>query len=168
MTPPDEYAAFVTREHARLTKAVTLLLDDRAVAEEIAQEALLRAASRWETVRHLDSPGAWTHRVAVNLATSHLRRRQLARRALHRTEPDTVHDLDTAAALDLRDALQRLAPADRRLLVLRYVLDWTTADVAAHEGVTDITARKRLQRARDALRDLLTTPDDTKETADVL
>ncbi len=170
MSTPAELTAFVQHEHPRLVRAVHLLLDDHAVAEEVAQEALLRTASRWESVSAMDSPGGWAHRVAINLATSQLRRRRLERRARSRASraDEVVRPPDTATALTVRSALRALPEPQRRLLVLRHVLDWTTADIAALDGATPEAVRQRLTRARAALRDQLSPElaiDDTDSLA---
>jgi RNA polymerase sigma-70 factor (ECF subfamily) len=165
---PPEAIAFVAREHPRLVRAADLLLGDRAVAEEIAQEALLRALSRWEHVAGLASPGGWAHRVAVNLATSQLRRRAVERRArgrLARGEVAPVPDSDTALAV--RAALAALPADQRRVLVLRHVLDWSTADIAAHEQLGEDAVRQRLHRARGALRERLARDHHLEEPHDV-
>lgn len=169
MSTPAELTAFVHREHPRLVRAVHLLLDDHAVAEEVAQEALLRTASRWEQVSAMDSPGGWAHRVAINLATSQLRRRRLERRARSRVShaDEVVGPPDTATALTVRTALRALQEPQRRLLVLRHVLDWTTADIAALDGASPDAVRQRLTRARTALRDQLG-PELTIDDTDVL
>ena len=80
---PDgaDAVAFCAEEFPRLAGALSLYLGDRAIAEELAQEALLKACRRWERVSQLESPGGWTWRVARNLAKSHLRRRRAERRA---------------------------------------------------------------------------------------
>jgi RNA polymerase sigma-70 factor, ECF subfamily len=156
VTAPAELTAFVRREHPRLVRAVHLLLDDHAVAEEVAQEALLRAASRWEQVSTMDSPGGWTHRVAINLATSQLRRRRIERRARSRMSRDGSGSVpDTATAVTVRAALQALPETHRRVLVLRHVLDWTTAEIADLDGVGPDAIRQRLHRARAAMREQL-------------
>ncbi len=153
MSAPAELVAFVQREQPRLVRAIHLLLDDHAVAEEVVQEALLRAASRWERVSVLSSPGGWVHRVAINLATSQLRRRQAERRARSRVgEPAPARRPDTEAAMEVRRGLVALPDATRRLLVLRYVLDWTAEDIATVDGVRADAVRQRLRRAREALR----------------
>jgi RNA polymerase sigma factor (sigma-70 family) len=169
MSAPAEVVAFVRREHPRLVRAADLLLGDRAVAEEVAQEALLRAVSRWEHVGSLASPGGWTHRVAVNLATSQLRRRRLERRARTRLgpSPEPAPVQDTATALAVRAALAALPEHHRRVLVLRHVLDWSTAQIAAEDGVTDAAVRQRLHRAREALREELGSDLPLEETHDV-
>jgi RNA polymerase sigma factor (sigma-70 family) len=156
MSAPAEVVAFVRREQPRLVRAADLLLGDRAVAEEIAQEALLRAVSRWEQVGALASPGGWTHRVAINLATSQLRRRRVERRARARLARGDVSPApDTASAVAVRGALAELADDHRRVLVLRYVLDWSTAEIAHEEQVSEDAVRQRLHRARAALRERL-------------
>lgn len=169
MTAPEDLVAFVGREHPRLVRAVSLLVDDRAVAEEIAQEALLRAASRWERVRTLRSPGGWVHRAAMNLATSHLRRRRVERRARARLATDDVAPApDTATAVAVREALRELPAAQRRLLVLRHVLGWSATEIADLDGSSADAVRQRLHRARNQLRDRLGHHvDDAQEATDV-
>jgi RNA polymerase sigma factor (sigma-70 family) len=171
MAAPEDLVAFVSREHPRLVRAVDLLLGDHAVAEEIAQEALLRAASRWEHVRELRSPGGWTHRVAINLATSQLRRRRIEQRARARLTSGEVGRMpDATTAVVVREALGRLTPAQRRVLVLRHVLDWSAAEIAELDGGSAEAVRQQLHRARAAMREHL--PMDVhvsrvEETSDV-
>lgn len=168
MDAPADLVAFVRVEQPRLVRAVTLLLGDRAVAEEIAQETLLRVASRWERVRELQSPGGWAHRVAVNLATSQLRRRRLERRARSRMGGDVAAQpaVDTPTALAVRDAVASLPPAQRRAVVLHHVLGWTAAEIADADGGSAEAVRQRLHRARATLRERLDV-DLTEETTDV-
>jgi RNA polymerase sigma-70 factor (ECF subfamily) len=153
VSAPAELAAFVHREQPRLVRAVDLMLGDRAVAEEIAQEALVRACSQWERVQGLASPGGWVHRVAVNLATSQLRRRRLERRARARLARDDVdHGVDTVTNLAVREALATLPPRQRRILVLHHVLGWTAAEIGELEGASPEAVRQHLHRGRAAMR----------------
>lgn len=175
MEAPDELVAFVRREQPRLVRAVGLLIGDRAVAEEVAQEALLRAASRWEQVSRLASPGGWTHRVAINLATSTLRRRAAERRARARLHADTTTDAVDATGLAVRQALASLPERQRRVLVLRHVLDWTVQEITELDGGSAQAVRQQLFRARSALRAHLapyldldpSASDPEEETTDV-
>lgn len=153
MDVPPELVAFVEREHPRLVRAVDLLLDDRGVAEDVAQETLLRVASRWEHVSSLGSPGGWAHRVAVNLATSQLRRRRVAWRARSRVaSPASEPEPDTTTSLAVRAGLARLDESQRRLLVLRHVFGWSAREIGDMDGVRADTVRQQLRRAREALR----------------
>ena len=162
-TPP-ELEAFCAAEFPRLVRMLDLLTGDVLVAEELAQEALVRAASRWDRVGGMDRPGAWTRRVARNLATSRWRRSRAEARAAARTGPDpAVHtDADLAEGQDLRDALQRLGATDREVLVLRHHLGMTNAEVAAELGLSESAVRSRASRAADRLRAELA-PADTEE-----
>ena len=78
--PPD-LVRFCDEQFPRLVRMLDLLVGDVHVAEELAQEALVRASSRWTTVRDLDAPVVWLRVVARNLATSRWRRLQAERRA---------------------------------------------------------------------------------------
>lgn len=71
MTAPPGLAAFCQREQARLVGMLDLYLGDLGTAEEIAQEALLRACEHWEKVVDMRDPGAWLRTVAMNLARCH-------------------------------------------------------------------------------------------------
>lgn len=82
--PPDDLSAFCQREHPRLVGALSLYCGDALLAQELAQEALVRVCQRWEQVHAKGSPQAWAHRVALNLAHSWYRRRSAERRALAR------------------------------------------------------------------------------------
>lgn len=147
--------AFCAAEFPRLTGALGLYVGDRAVAEELAQEALLRACRRWERVSQLDSPGGWTWRVARNLANSHLRRRRAERRARTRLEEDhrpTTHDGDTAGRVAVRRAVAELPERQRTVLVMRYFLDRSVQQTGEELGVSQDAVRSLTKRAIATLR----------------
>jgi RNA polymerase sigma factor (sigma-70 family) len=130
----SEFAAFCVEEHPRLVGALSLYCGDRVLAEELAQDALSRACRDWRKVRHLGAPGAWTHRVAINLANSHFRRAAAESRAKRRLQEDRRAygdpGLDRAAAMDIRSAVASLPRRQRTALILRYY-DLSVRDVAA-------------------------------------
>lgn len=155
----DEGAAsFCAREHPRLVGALSLYVGDADLAEELAQEALLRACRLWPVVSRLDSPGGWTWRVAVNLANSHFRRRLMARR-VHLELADGVRGLhddpDSAMVLEVRRAVSGLPPRQRLAIVLRLVLDLSVADTAARMGASEDAVRSLTKRGAATLRDQL-------------
>ena len=109
MAAPPELERFCAAEFPRLVRMLDLLTGDVHVAEELAQEALVRTASHWGRVQQLDAPGAWARRVARNLATSRWRRVQAGRRADARIGPDPTvhHDADVAERDAVREARRR-------------------------------------------------------------
>src|SRR5690349_15095763 len=121
MTEPEDVSAFCRREWPRLVGSLSLFTGDGDLAEELAQETLTRVCRDWRTGSNLDSPGAWAHRVALNLARSHYRHRSVARRQRARlASPTAVHDPDTATVFAVRNAVSQLPVRQRTALVLRY------------------------------------------------
>lgn len=123
--PPDDLSAFCRREHPRLVGALSLYCGDPLLAQELAQETLVRVCQRWEQVRAKGSPAAWAHRVALNLAHSWYRRRAAERRALaHHGAPQPVAPA-SADDIAVRAAVARLPHAEREVLVLRFYLSYS-------------------------------------------
>ena len=151
---PTELTDLLRREMPRVRGALGLFLGESAVAEELAQEALVRVCRDWERVRRMERPGAWVHRVAMNLATSELRRQRAERRALQRLDAASAPpQLDLATRTAVRDALQAL-PADERLvIVLRYYADLSVVETAEALGVPVGTVKTRARRAIQRMRD---------------
>lgn len=153
-----------------LVAAVSHHCGDVHLAEELVQEALVRACRRWTEVSRLASPIGWTYRVAVNLSTSAWRRRQAEQRARvrHGVASDRHEDVDTAERLAVRDALATLTDRQREAVVLRHLLDLSAEQVAVLTGSTPGAVRGLTHRAVAQLRDALdVTVPPTEEVADV-
>jgi len=88
----DGFTAFFQGAYPRIVGQLRLLTGDLASAEDIAQEAFIRAASRWRQLARYDQPEAWVRRTAFRLAIDLLRRARRHRRLLARlgtpAEPD--------------------------------------------------------------------------------
>lgn len=163
----SEQAAFCRREHPRLVGALTLYSGDRGLAEELAQEALARACRAWPRVAAMAAPGAWVHRVAINLAKRHFRRQRLWQAVLRRhagRAPDDHHDEDVAATLAVRAAVAALPPRQRTALVLRYYSDLPVAEVAAAMGCAPGTVKALTHKAVARLREHGGLLDDAEVT----
>jgi RNA polymerase sigma-70 factor (sigma-E family) len=154
----DAFEAFARREHPRLVGALTLYCGDPGVAEELAQDTLVRVRERWTRVSAAERPGAYAHRIAINLANSRFRRRSAERRALARLAgiaPPPGSE-DPSARSDgeaVRAAVAALPPRQREVVVRRYFLDESVADVAAATGITEGSVKSATHRALASLRD---------------
>ena len=73
---PTAFDAFFAAEYPRVVAVLTAATGSPAVAEELAQEAMLRAHQRWSRVGGYDIPAAWVRRVALNLAHNTRARRR--------------------------------------------------------------------------------------------
>jgi RNA polymerase sigma-70 factor (ECF subfamily) len=149
-----ELEAFIGRESPRLVGMLALYVGDRGLAEELAQEALIRLCQHWPRVRRMERPGGWLTRVAMNLARSSWRRRGAERRAQTRSGPPvlTTADPDVATTLAVRQAVAALPERQRRALVLRYYAQRSVAEVALDMGCAEGTVKSLTHKAIAALR----------------
>ncbi|MCO6417855.1 sigma-70 family RNA polymerase sigma factor [Siccirubricoccus sp. KC 17139] len=156
------FGLLVHRHGARVLRLALRVLGQPAEAEEVAQEALLRA---WQAAGSFD-PGrarftTWLHRIVVNLAIDRARRLATAgpRTGPEALEawPDPGPDPEAQAAsaqqeAGLRAALARLAPKYRAAIALAYEEGLSGAEAAAALGLSERALEGVLYRARQALR----------------
>lgn len=163
-----EFEGFARSQHAQLVATLALYCGDRWVAEELAQEALVRARERWDEVARMGSPGGWLHRVAINLANSRFRRRQAERRAYQRAGPDRegVELPATADAVAVREAIASLPERQRAVLVLRYFADLSVGQTAEAVGMTPGSVRSATYRALQVLREQFDVDVEDEEVRD--
>jgi RNA polymerase sigma factor (sigma-70 family) len=150
---PLSLAEFCRAEWPRLVGSLGLYTNDALLAEDLAQETLARVTERWKKVSAADSPSAWAHRVAFNLAKSSFRRNAVRRRR----EPEVlIHDAnsvpDLAVSISLREALRGLPDPQCRALVLRYFADLTIRETANVMRCPENTVKTHTRRGIQALR----------------
>ncbi|MGH8888736.1 MAG: SigE family RNA polymerase sigma factor [Acidothermaceae bacterium] len=156
-----DFASFYAAELARVVAQVYALTGDLGESEEAAQEAFLRAWSRWQRLSQYDDPRAWVQTVAHRLAISRWRRSQVARAFLSHRRPREVVDAPGPQSVALVRALRQLPPNQQRVLVLHHMADRSVAEIAAIEGEAEGTVKARLSRGRAALAVLLA-DDETR------
>lgn len=158
MDASEDFDGFYTAVFARLVGQLALVTGDLYEAEDVVQEAMARAASRWARLRAYHAPEAWVRRVAFNLAVSGHRRTRRRLAALLRLGPPAPVPPVSVDALALAEALQQLTVAHRQVLVLYYLADLPVEQVAHELGVPVGTVKARLARARGALAARLADP----------
>jgi RNA polymerase sigma factor (sigma-70 family) len=156
----ERFAVEVTDLHLRLVRVTYLLCGDAALAEECAQEALLRAWERARRGESVDSLAAWTTTVALNACRSALRRRGAESRALERLprDRDAVDPVASGEADHVHAAVLALPPRQREVVVLHYFCDLDVAGVADRLGISAGAVKNALFHARAALVAQLGTP----------
>lgn len=143
-----EFAEFYQTGYRRLAAQVYAYVGSASEAEDVVQEAYLRAWRNWPEVSRYDEPVAWVRRVAWNLATSRLRRLAVAARALRRQRIPDVAPALTPDRVALVAALRALPHRQRQALVLHYIADLTVAEVAAELNAPRGTVLSWLGRGR--------------------
>ena len=165
----DDFDEFVADNLEQLLKTAYLITWDAGEAEDLVQECLFKVARRWPRVRGMAQRGAYARRVLVNLAIDgargHNRRRSELDWALSvadRPARDVLAGFETRA--ELLDALERLTPRQRAVLVLRYFNDFTEAQTAEVLGCSPGTVKSSASRGLARLREVLTPiPKPTRE-----
>jgi RNA polymerase sigma-70 factor (ECF subfamily) len=133
------------------------LVGDAARAEELTQDAFVKAYHALPRLRHDANRRAWLYRIATNTAYDHLRRRRLIQWL-----PLLERDRHPQAAADLatdqgqREATERaltvLPPGYRSVLILYGVMGYSTVEIAEMLGISRGAVKTRLCRARERFR----------------
>jgi RNA polymerase sigma-70 factor (sigma-E family) len=149
----DDFADFARATWPRLRHAAWLLTGHAQDAEDLASLALSRTYAKWRRIRR-DDPYAYARRTLVNAQIDRVRRHR-GRELLTDAPPETAvaPDLERSAQRrDLAALLALLSERERRVVVLRYYLDVSEAQVASELGVSVGTVKSTASRALAKLR----------------
>ncbi|WP_202840620.1 RNA polymerase sigma factor [Luteimonas saliphila] len=163
-----DVAAFETlyRRHAGRVHGVILRLvgHQHSRAEDLTQEAFVRAWQALPTFRFESAFGTWLHRLAANTALMELRSRRAAPAMDHDEDAiDGIGTADsaghgTALSMDLEQAVASLPPRARAVLVLYDVEGWKHEEIADTLEMAVGSSKAQLHRARRLLRAKLGDP----------
>jgi RNA polymerase sigma factor (sigma-70 family) len=147
-----DFEGFFHAEHERLFQALYLLTGNRHEADELAQEALMRAYERWDRVRSMDSPVGYVYRTALNLHRSRLRKAAVRARRVFASIPTEDASESVATSDEVHRALAAIPGPQREALVLTDWLGLDSEEAGRVLGIDASSVRGRLHRGRDSLR----------------
>lgn len=156
----DEFEAYVVARSDALARSAYLLTGDWALAEDLVQESLAAVASRWSAVIRAGDPDAYVRRIMYHRSIDAWRRRRNVKEFSLDTLPEAGHlapgDAEDGVLrrLVLRDALGRLTPRQRAVLVLRFYEDCTEVETAHLLGCSVNTVKSQSRHALSRLRQL--------------
>jgi len=151
-TSADSFDAFYEREFSPLAVLAGTVAGNRAVGEDIAQEALSKAHARWAEISNYDKPGAWVRRVTINLAIGRKRRFASEAKALLRLGPPSQQMPETRAGDPaVWAAVDELPPRQRAVVALHYLEDKPVVEIADILGISVSAATSNLYKARTNL-----------------
>jgi RNA polymerase sigma factor (sigma-70 family) len=151
------------RAHVGRVRALCLRLSAHAaIADELTQEAFVRAWQRLSTFRGDSAFATWLHRLTVNVVFDH----QRAERPWYRRLASLDDEVESVAAIparsvgaadqhDLENAICRLPRGARTVFVLHDVEGWKHDEIAARVGIAVGTSKAHLHRARTLLKEWL-------------
>jgi len=144
------------RQHVnRIHSLVRRMAGDQGDVDELTQDVFVRAWQRLSTFRGEAAFGTWLHRLAVNLV---LNWQKSASRGRKLFDDDTALELAPSRRqtpeyrMDLEEALRKLPPGARQVLVLHDVEGFRHEEIASMLGVQTGTSKAQLHRARKLLR----------------
>ncbi|MFK3983708.1 SigE family RNA polymerase sigma factor [Micromonospora sp. NPDC050397] len=165
-----EFGDFVEARSYALFRTALALTGHRQQAEDLLQTVLAKAVRHWGRIR-TGNPEAYLRTALYRQQTSWWRSLRRSREVSTEQVPETRTSRDDTAIVDLnlalRQALARLAPKHRAVLVLRYFEDRPDGEIAQILGCTESTVRSQAMRALARLRvlcpdlDLLGTKEKT-------
>lgn len=146
----ESFTEYVRARLTSLSRAAFLLTGEVHAAEDLVQQTLIQVAARWERIVANGDPEPYVRRVLYRQHISLWRR--------HRRDPMPVESLPerpgpddasmVAVSLAVREALARLTPKQRAVIVLRFFDDLTEAQAAA---VLDCSVSTVKSHTRDGL-----------------
>jgi RNA polymerase sigma-70 factor (sigma-E family) len=139
-----------------------LLVGDHGKAEDLVQSTLERVHKSWRRIERKELPDAYARRVMINLAISNSRRRRFRETPLERAPDRGSGDAAHAVAeLDeVWQALRRLPPRMRAVLVLRYFEDLSEGEAARILECGVGTIKSQSSRGLARMRELLAESDE--------
>lgn len=155
MTDAADFDAFYAATSRRLLQYAFAMSGDLTTAQDLVQEAYVRAWQRWSQVSRYDSTEHWLRRVVARLATDRWRHLGVRRRFLAAARPAEPVPPPADDTVLLVRALRQLPRQQRDAIALHYLLDMPIVDVAAECGVPVGTVKSWLSRGRVRLAELL-------------
>ena len=160
----DAFAELVNRRQAWIRNLMRRCCRDAALADDLSQQAFLRA---WQSIRQLhdaDRFAAWLKRLAINVWLQHKRRKDPLREAEPQDPGDAVVEEHPGIAMDLDHALATLAEDVRLCIVLSYSERMTHDEIADFTGMPLGTVKSHIrrgtQRLQQELAAYLVTPEE--------
>ena len=150
------FAAFVADHQVQLGRLGWALTGDAQLGEDLVQAALTRLWRRWEAVSRSGDPGAYLHRIMINLWSSWRGRRFRSAEFVvadpPMTAPGTRWDDQASDRVDVDRWLNSVPPRQRAALVLRFLLDLSVEETAARLGCSPGTVKSQTSKGLQAMR----------------
>lgn len=156
MTDDEEFGEFMRGRWPAMLRLAYGLTADLGHAEDVAQAAFARAYASWGRVRRTGDPDAYVRRILINENRRRFRKHRVAEdlpgELPEKPAAEAPGECDERAAL--LAALAALGPRQRAVIVLRYWMDMSEADIAAALHCSRGTVKSQASRALATLRKL--------------
>jgi RNA polymerase sigma-70 factor (sigma-E family) len=162
----QRFLDFVDRRQAELVRLGWALTGDRHLGQDLAQAALERLLPHWSRVATGGEPIAYAQRIVVTLAASWQRRRSWAEQPVADLPVSAVAGIDIETRERVHAWVEMLPPRQRVVIVLRFLLDLSVEQTAAHMGCSTGTVKSQTAKAMGSLRALAAAEDRAENGVD--
>ncbi|MEV4475844.1 SigE family RNA polymerase sigma factor [Nonomuraea sp. NPDC049504] len=150
----DGFREFVLVRQQALMRTAYLLTGDAHLAEDLLQSVLAKVVGKWGKLARGGNPEAYIRKSLVNQYTSWRRRPRRELPSAEVPQGGVSHDDATLDRIVLRQALARLGPKQRAVIVLRFWEDMTEAQAAEVLGCSIGNVKSQTHRALARLREI--------------
>jgi RNA polymerase sigma-70 factor (ECF subfamily) len=168
---PEAYGRLVDKYSARIINLGYAMIGDRHQAEDVAQDAFVRAFKGLPRFERKSKFSSWLYQIALNLCKDYLKAKSRHARSADDEQLAAMNGktqeqaprvlLQSELSEKMREAIQKLPYLYREAFVLRHLQGMDYGDVAAITEVPADTVRVRAYRAREMLRKTLSPNVDT-------
>ncbi len=162
----DAFTPLVNKYQKGVHALVWRKIGDFHIAQEITQDAFLKAYQKLGTLKSYELFGGWLYVIASNLCLDWLRKNPPPEQSLEVTEASEVNQVsysryiagkqtaeaDEARREVVKKLLQKLPESERTVMTLHYLGEMTIKTISEFLGVSPNTVKSRLSRARNRLR----------------
>lgn len=166
MIDDSEFETWYRSVHPQVLATVSLVVGDLYLAQDVVDEAFVRAYDKWQRVQKMESPAGWTYKVAINL----LKRWSGRLKREYGKAGFTCEDvLFPPAFEEIWQIVSTLPKRQREVVVFRYIADLTEVQIATVLGVSRGTVSQTLRAAHEKLGKILSesTDQDGEKRCDV-
>ncbi len=153
----EDFDSFYRREFPSMVALASSLGASPQVAEDLAQDAMVKAHRNWKKIGQYDNPGTWVRRVTINLATSSGRRKtsELKAKMRLRSTATYVPPMSSPSTEPVWEAVAELPAKQRAAIALHYLEDRPVSQIAEILECSPSTAKVHLHKARTRLAEVL-------------
>jgi RNA polymerase sigma-70 factor (ECF subfamily) len=158
----EAFSIMVSRYSPRMLNLALGIVHQREAAEDVVQDAFVKAYEKLGSWRGESSFSTWLYRITYTTAISSIRGQKLvsddsnaAERTITPTDEDNGWEMTEENIAKMQHALEKLQPLDKTIVTLFYIEDKPVRDVAEICGESESNVKTRLHRARVRLRNLM-------------
>ena len=134
------------------------LINNTAEAEDVMQEAFLKAFTKIDTYKGEVSFGAWMKRIVINRSLDYLKKRKVKFEEINEKTnqlPDYQMEIKEVNMKVIKDAIQKLPDGYRVVLSLFLIEGYDHEEISEILGISNSNSRTQYLRAKNKLRELL-------------